>query len=133
MWNNLKELLPDKEGFYLCSTGNGKPFICFFRIFKNIRNFIVGDGSHAIVSNVKFWMELPGNPGQIIENSESQRKKSYHLSDVNLKKHITNNEIMFLFKVLSDSLRIDNKEYFDYELKTRQAMQTNLMRKINKS
>jgi len=133
MWNSVKELYPDKEGFYLCSTGTHRPFICFFRVFKNIKNFITGDGSHAIINNVKYWMELPNNPEKTIDKSENQKDKSYHLSDINLKKHITSNEIMFLFKVLSDSIQLGENKCFDYQLSTRQSMQTNLMRKIKKS
>jgi len=60
-WINVKDELPDKEGHYLLSCNQALPFVGFFKIYKKIRIFMLGQ-NQAKIYNVTHWMTLPEPP-----------------------------------------------------------------------
>lgn len=120
-WVSTKEKYPEKEGFYLCSTGANKPLICFFRIFNEKRSFIIGDGSHAIVNNIKYWATIP----EVKEVEITQKPDNNFVT-------ITKNRFNFLIQVLEDSIKIGENDSFKYLLVTRKSKLVDLLKKYCK-
>jgi hypothetical protein len=60
-WIKVNDRLPDKEGHYLVTTG-GLPFVAFFKIYKNVKAWVVGGQSQIRTYNATHWLPLPESP-----------------------------------------------------------------------